>query len=766
MNSLDELNGYSQTNIEYQDFRPPTVVFDRITPSTPPAVNILEGQSHAVPEAINIIEIINYDQTAVIYTIDLRAVPGATAIWGTLPNYMSVSNSVSGVYVLSGMRSAADWQIAKAVTVALPNEYNGTFVYGVYFNYLNNTTADSKVYFVTVEVQAVDALSEPGEHVFNPSSGAAISNTPRIIDDGVTTPTYTLTLTPSDLTVVSSLNSSSGGLGGTSSYNSSTKVLTIVGTRAQVNGHLGNVNLSTTAVENDFFMLYSVSNNLNAEVDTKTQTMKSSSIQYLANPTEPAQYYLEETALTLTGVPQITDTSFDGSGTYTYTIFPSTTAAVNTISSTGTGGSSSFNSSTKVLTITGTRTQVNSHLSAVIFTGASDYIDNFIMYYRVVTPRGASATQTKFQNFIGTNLDEVSNLNLSRTWTGSQSNLIFATNTPQIVDADTTPNLIYTIEITGGHRWSDTDDYAKNSYVFTGTKAECNSKFSQIRYWPSKAASTSPSIEAGFFTFRLFKNSQEVVEINLFWSGRTAQAYTAADQTTVFTAVNWGDGVWRPTVRQALYATNYDSLVVGGGGGGGMGGGAAGAIIQNENSSVQTGFAINSSTGIPNGFYISPAPERESPSFNNRGLDGFSSTGPGGTAPGGLGGQRVKRSNYNGGNNSLRLGGTGITTTTSDIGAGGGGAGWGSNGANATGANTTLAAGLGGSGFSTWYGNVSAGGQGGVLRPDGSGGFVNNSGSTPSPFGSGGGGAFGPYLGTNSVPGNGRPGVVAIRIRA
>lgn len=764
MNSFDELNGYSQTNIEYEDLRAPNVIFDRVNPTTPPTVEILEGQSHQVPEAINIVEIINYDQTALTIAIDLRGCPGATATWGTLPNYMSVTEPLDDYFVISGLRSTADWTIAKAVSISLPNEYNGVFVYGVYFDYLGGTEPASKIFFVTVDVEAVDALSEPGEHVFNPSSGAAISNTPRIIDDGVTTPTYTLTLTPSDLTVVSSLSSS--GTGGTSSYNSGTKVLTIVGTKAQVNSHLSNVSLFTTAVENDFFMLYSVSNNLNAEVDTKTQTMKCSSIQYLANPTEPAQYYLEETALTLTGVPQITDTSFDGSGTYTYTIFPSTTAAVNTMSSTGTGGTSSFNSSTKVLTITGTRAQVNSHLSAVIFTGASDYIDNFIMYYRVVTPRGASATQTKFQNFIGTNLDEVSNLNFNRTWTGSQSNLIFATNTPQIVDADTTPNLIYTIEITGGHRWSDSEDYAKNSYVFTGTKAECNAKLPLVRYWPSKAASTNPSIEASFFTFRLFKNSQEVTEINLYWSGRTAQAYSEADQTTVFTATTWGAANWRPTVRQALYATYYDSLVVGGGGGGGMGGGAGGAVIETEDNLVQTTFALNSTTGIPAAVYVAPAPERESPSFNNRGLDGFGSTGPGGTAPGGGGGQRVKRVNYNGGNNGSYLGGTGVISTTSDIGAGGGGAGWGSNGTNAVGVNTTLAGGNGGSSVSTWWAVVSAGGNGGVLRPDGSGGFVNNSGTTPSAFGSGGGGAFGPYLGTNSVPGNGRPGVVVIRIRA
>jgi hypothetical protein len=432
----------------------------------------------------------------------------------------------------------------------------------------------------------------------------------------------------------------------------------------------------------------------------------------------------------------------------------------------------SFNNSTKVLTITGTRTQVNSRLSAISYLGASDYFTDFVMFYTVVTPRGSSATQTKFQQFVGTNTDEVSNVNISRTWLGSQSNLIFASTTPQIIDADTTAGLQYTIEISGNGRWSDSQDYAKNAYAFTGTKAECNTKFALLRFWPSKAASANPLVASGFCNFRLFKNQTRIVNTNIFLTG-TAQAYTAPTETNILTAVNFGSGTFRPTVTQVLYASLYDTLTVGGGGGGGMGGGGGGGVLSAENLNINN-LGLNSTTGIPNGFLVSPAPEQQSPSFNNRGLDGFSSQGPNGTAPGGFGGQRVKASvnvagrNYNGGASGVNAGGTGITSAISDIGAGGGGAGRGTGavGSNATGAGTTLTGGAGGGGVSTWYGTVGSGGGGGVLKLNASNQIVNTAGSNGSSIGGGGGGAYGAYQGTNSTPGNGRPGIVVIRIRA
>jgi hypothetical protein len=172
----------------------------------------------------------------------------------------------------------------------------------------------------------------------------------------------------------------------------------------------------TSASEVNFNFTYSVSNNLNAEEDSKLQRMLCNSITYLSAYTQ-AIYWNEDIAFIPPGVPTVTDTEFDGSGSYTYVIQPSTAAAVSTISATGSGGSTSFNASTKALTITGTRTQVNSYLSAITVTPTADYALSFFLNYSVVTPRGASATATKAQQAIISFVDvEVTNIAVNRRY--------------------------------------------------------------------------------------------------------------------------------------------------------------------------------------------------------------------------------------------------------------------------------------------------------------------------------------------------------------
>jgi hypothetical protein len=151
-------------------------------------------------------------------------------------------------------------------------------------------------------------------------------------------------------------------------------------------------------------------------------------ILYLSTFT-PAVYWNEDLAFTPTGVPTITDVDFDGSGTYTYAVSPQFGAtSVSNITATGSGGSTSFNSTTRTLTITGTRTQVNSYLSNIVITPTADYAATFFINYSVVTPRGGTATATKAQQAIIANIDvEISNIvGTRRYYTPSQ----FITNFP------------------------------------------------------------------------------------------------------------------------------------------------------------------------------------------------------------------------------------------------------------------------------------------------------------------------------------------------
>ena len=330
MNSLQDLNAYSAAStIEFTDNRPSNVLFDLTTVPTPNAINIFEGENHSVPNPINIIDIINYQVCVTTYKVDISGFPAGTTVeWPTLPGYMTASNA-DGVYTVTGFKTASDWTTVKNPVINIPDDISGTYIYPVSIVFFNGSIETIKSWTVTVNITAVDEMSETTLFDYTTSTTATITGTPSIIDSDVAK-TYTLTITPSKTTTVSTM--SSGGTGGTSSFNASTKVLTLVGTKTQVNSHLAAISYTSGTVQEDFTLTYLLTNNLNAITDTKYQTLRCLDILYLGNIRTPSIYYNEDTVKIVQGGPLVTDLSADGSGTYTMTVTPSTTAAVSTMS--------------------------------------------------------------------------------------------------------------------------------------------------------------------------------------------------------------------------------------------------------------------------------------------------------------------------------------------------------------------------------------------------------------------------------------------------
>jgi hypothetical protein len=90
-----------------------------------------------------------------------------------------------------------------------------------------------------------------------------------------------------------------------------------------------------------------------------------------------------------------TDPGYSDSSGYTLTITPSSTDAIITMSSVQGGASQSFNNTTKVLTLTGNRSQINESVQHLIFTPGGDYQNNFTLTYVGTTPRNTVATKTQ-----------------------------------------------------------------------------------------------------------------------------------------------------------------------------------------------------------------------------------------------------------------------------------------------------------------------------------------------------------------------------------
>jgi hypothetical protein len=845
MNSFQDLNAYSAAStIEFTDNRPSNVLFDLSTVPTPTPVNIFEGENHNVPYTVNITDIINYQACTIIYKVDVSGFPAGTTVeWPSYPAYMTATNA-AGVYSITGFKTPTDWLTVRSPVVNIPDDIAGTYVYPVSIVYFFGTVETTKSWNVTVNITAVDEMSASTVFDFFASTTSTITGTPLIIDADVAK-TYTLTITPSVTGSVTTLSSS--GTGGTSTFNGTTKVLTLVGTKTQVNSHLAAISFASSSSTNDLTLTYLLTNNLNAVTDTKYQTLRCLDLLYLGNTRVSSIYYNEDTIKNVQGGPLITDSAYDGSGTYTMTVTPSTTAAVSTMSTTGylspqtitnTGGvkvktaqskfggasayfpglandsftvssssafnfsnndftvefwiypaygfpsggimnkvgssvwgphlgwsivlqdykvefwygfttpvnysplsavskagqsstlssnswshiafvcqngvlktftngvltqtastieiaasdsllqigkgyygndgtgqnagswrdtwkwvsdptqytngmlngyldeiriskiarytstftpatsaftadayqsllihangandsttftddtaglvlsgSTSFNSSTKVLTLSGTREAVNVLLDYIFLTPAADYRQNFTLSYKVTTPRSSTATKTQ-QMLIGSSDTDVTNINITRSYVANNPNYIFATNTPAIADTDAS-NPTYTVSVSCS---VGLGSFATNRNVslpatrtlsFTGTKAECNAWFATVIFYPNAGVTATGNI-----TYTQSKNGtqQTSQQFSIIGSsGSYPDEGFLAGPTTV------GAWSWTPTNEQVYYVGVIQILIVGGGGGGGFAGGGGGRVRLINNAPLTAGVAITGTVGV------------------------------------------------------------------------------------------------------------------------------------------------------------------------
>lgn len=159
MNSLEELNAFSQGLIEFGDLRAPGVQFD-VPDGVNQTVNIYEGQNHNVPVGFEIEAIRNYQALNLFLQIQFNNAPaGVTLTFDTLPAYMSQSQ-VGALYQVGVITNPLDWNIVKSPVIGLPNDYAGSFTYTVRLLQNGVNIID---YVVTVNVTAVNLITAPAE---------------------------------------------------------------------------------------------------------------------------------------------------------------------------------------------------------------------------------------------------------------------------------------------------------------------------------------------------------------------------------------------------------------------------------------------------------------------------------------------------------------------------------------------------------------------------------------------------------------------------
>lgn len=574
MNSLSDLNTYvNGLSFTYTDQREANVIFDRAA---------AENQSQITDEGLDILSTVGIEITDVYnaavslpyYTIDVRNLTGATVSWASLPDGVTESEPTPGIYRLDGIDNVEIWDAVKNATISLPGDFFGLYTYTSTIGYFSVEDGNqTKSWTTALSINDVTYLSTPLSVVFDLDMVNDITNTPNIIDLDASYPsaTWTITITPNTTSPIDTFTSE--GTGGTFTVNASTKVVTIVGTRAQVNSHLNSLKMDSNNNSFDITLTYFLTNSQDANTDNVVQLLINQDLVLLGAVTNPTVFYTEDTPGTISGYPLLTDSVYDGSGTYTYTVTPSTTAAVQTLSTSGSSGSQSFNSTTKVLTLTGTRDQINSRLTTLSYDPGIDFADSFTMNYTVTTPRFETAT--KFQAFVcGSNDTEITNMNLNRSYIGNRPNYIFTSSIPSITDFDTDNDayaLSFSVPSAAGYLAFGTDLPTGNTITFAGTRAQCNDKFSQVRYYPVKDLSTNVTL-----TYVQTKTTAAgtITQVN--------QPVTLIGSAGVFQNPREFDlatGNFTPDFEDALYG-DWFLLLVGGGGGATTGGGGGGEILR------------------------------------------------------------------------------------------------------------------------------------------------------------------------------------------
>lgn len=293
--------------------------------------------------------------------------------------------------------------------------------------------------------------------------------------------------------------------------------------------------------------------------------------------------YVANVSSVITG-PMITNAN--ATGIYTLTITANNTSAVSTITTNG-NGSQSWDAPTKTLTLTGTRSQINSRLSSINFVPTSGFIDPISLIYTLTNPSGLITTV----NQSGTRVFVTSN----RYFVYNRVGYLYEDTPPQF--ANVNPYSDFRVELTlasnigiigGGDSITTPTGWtqANLTYSFAGTYSNCNAKLGNVIFAPQ-----SGTISDSFLTCRLYQDNVLYASDLVNLKGQASTGASGSGNVITITSST----TFTPTTAQA--AMNCDVLIIAGGGSGSHtgdtaytnqpgGGGGAGGLRHSINSQI------------------------------------------------------------------------------------------------------------------------------------------------------------------------------------
>ena len=592
MNTLENLNDYSNDDILYNGNATYSITFDPTSPVNQ-TTSVIEDLPFVSPVGTNITSMVNTPRD-IEYTIDLSGVAlPATIDWGTLPSFITSQIAGTNIFKLVGAIDETVWAQVKSPVITIIDQAT-TFTYPATITYpdpsdtANNLT---KTWNVTVSITAVPNISSPTSTQYVSGIVGTLPGTPTITN--TTAGTYSILITPSIANAVYTLASS--GSGGTSVFDPVYKTLTLSGTKTEVNSHLASIQLTTVSNETRAFVLsYRLTNPSSGLVNTVTQNLTFTAAFDINTAT-----YVEDTPFSL-GY-QVKDLSTTATN---FTVSVAQTTPLANVSP----GFFTVNGSNvgNTWTISNTRATINS--ANVIYTPPVDYTGTITLTVnqsRIDQSNSAVQVTNQPVNIInaGTNT-EIENM-IGRSYVSNNTNTLFPSQIPQITDGPDVGQT-YTIQLSsslGRIGNSAANAIASASYSFTGNKTACNAEFANIKFLPNTGVSST-----GTFRYIQARASVTQYDQNLTLSGSIG----ALPDPVLVVASGVGTVTWTPSATQYLYG-NFQILVVAGGGamgndasgnasprggGGGGGGGANFITLLAGNASSATHYLTVGNGGL------------------------------------------------------------------------------------------------------------------------------------------------------------------------
>lgn len=425
MNSLEDLNQYSDLPMTHgQTGGVYSFSFNTETPVNQ-SVTVSEGGPFSAPTGIEVTSLANPPATWRL-SFDLTNGGLNVEFPDGLPTTMSLTQQ-GNVWHVDGIAGPLTWNYAKNAKIRLVRDSLTPFTYTTTLSYRNlaDTATLTKSWTTSVTVNDLSEITTPQPTTYDEDHNTMVGNYPQITDvenDG--TGVYTITVTPSTTSAIKTM-SSNGGSTATSTFNDSTKVLTISGDRYAVNAELAGIMfVPAKDFASNFTLTYRLTNPGSGLVTTVTQAVNIAATQ--TELTTPGTHvYDQDVPGTITNTPQINDYINPAYlNSYVLSIVANNSSAIYGIASSGMGGNFSFNSTSRTATITGTKDEINNHLGNLQYTPGFLFGSNFSLGY----------TLTAVESNVATTVDQLMQVGNTHPVLQTAGNVSYDEDQPTLLD--------------------------------------------------------------------------------------------------------------------------------------------------------------------------------------------------------------------------------------------------------------------------------------------------------------------------------------------